>query len=283
MCNQTKSNYANIIGFNRDTHIAQLSNITGLNWENTDVLVIRQTLPKTIGAITSATLTTINFPFNLDKTYINNFVRVYADVNTVDYQIVKIVNIVPTIIDDIVVATNTATITPSFSSIPSPGWRYEILGFDIDNVSPFVYNGTMSASSQPVAYEMTLNSLTLPNVTLNSGGRIAYYPYIYIEIDNVSSTSSITKNTIYSNNPHTYKAVFKVPITDLNHPQQSPFVKLTGNGMKQTVVFKQNDDMRIAVKLPNGEVFKTSTSDTSFGNLPNPFLQISAVFGIEKI
>ena len=141
----------------------------------------------------------------------------------------------------------------------------------------------MSSQSQAVAQAVTLNSLILPNATLYDGGRIAYYPYVYVELENTSSSSGGNRNLIYSNNPHTYKALFKVPITDLNYPNQSPFVKLTGNGMKQTIVFKQNDDMKVSIKLPNGDLFKTSSSDTSPGNLPNPLLQISVLFGIEKI
>jgi hypothetical protein len=164
-----------------------------------------------------------------------------------------------------------------------PGTYFEILNFNIDNVSPFVFTGTMSAQSQAVAQEVGLNSLILPNVTLKSGGRIAYYPYIFVEIENTSSSSSGTKNLIYSNNPFTYKAVFKVPITDLNHPSQSPFVKLTGNGMTQTMIFKQNDDMRVSIRLPNGDLFEPFSTDNLFGNSPNPRLQISAVFSMEKI
>jgi hypothetical protein len=160
---------------------------------------------------------------------------------------------------------------------------FEILPFNIDNVSPFVYTGTMSSQSQAVAQEVALNSLILPNVNLSNGGRIAYYPYVYVELENTSSSSGGTKNLIYSNNPHTYKAVFKVPITDLNHPTQSPFVKLTGNGMEQTIIFKQNDDMRLSIRLPNGTLFEPNSSDYLFGRLPNPRLQVSALFSMEKI
>ena len=284
MYNQTHNNYANIVSYNGETHVAQLSDITGLGWNTSDVYVVRQTLPRNVGTVVSATANTITFSFVLDSTYLNNFVRVFK-INSTLYQLVRINNDT-TKYDPIAKKyyyTVTASVTPSFSTIPTNAYTYEILQFDIDNVSPFVYNGTMSSQSQPVANEITLNSLTLPNTSLKSGGRIAYYPYVYVELDNVSSTSNTTKNIIYSNNPHTYKAVFKVPITDLNHPLQSPFVKLTGNGMKQTIVFKQNDDMKITVKLPNGDLFTTITPDNFFGNLPNSFLQISAVFGIEKV
>ena len=290
MYNQTKSistsmSYAQILGFNRDTHLAKLSDITGLNWALTDVLIVRQQLPRCLGTVGTATSNTIELSgiTILDHSYINNFIRVYATTTSQTYQLVKITGIVTTTIAGTVTNTNTAIVSPSFTTIPTSSYLYEVLNFNIDNVSPFVFTGTMSSQSQPVSQEITLNSLILPNVTLKNGGRIAYYPYVYVELDNTSSTSSGNKNIIYSNNPHTYKAIFKVPITDLNHPAQSPFVKLTGNGVKQTIVFKQNDDMIVSVKLPNGELFETSSADNSNGQLPNPMLQVSMLFGIEKI
>ena len=169
------------------------------------------------------------------------------------------------------------------SSTPKTDDQYEILQYSKDNYSPFVYSGTMASNSQPVAYDMTLNSLTLPNQFLTLGGRIAYYPYVYVVIENISTTGGNPKNLIYSNNPNTYRAVFRAPITDLNHPQNSPFVKLTGNGMKQTMTFKQNDDISIYVLLPNGEIFQTEMKDNFDGLNPNPMLQVSAVFSMEKI
>ena len=106
---------------------------------------------------------------------------------------------------------------------------------------------------------------------------------MYVIIENISTTGGNPKNLIYSNNPNTYRAVFRAPITDLNHPQNSPFVKLTGNGMKQTMTFKQNDDISLSVLLPNGEIFETEMKDNFGGLNPNPMLQISAVFSMERI
>lgn len=290
--NETSNTYASILSFNKDTHLALLSDITGLGWLNNQFYSIREQVPRNIGSVgISSTLNNIvlsNITV-LDSTYINNFLMVFPTAQPESYQISKIIGFVPN--------TNIAIISPGYlSSYSATGiykandwtsypvnYRYEVLGFNIDNVSPFVFTGTMSSQSQAVAQGVSLHSLILPNATLYDGGRIAYYPYVYVELENTSSSSGGNRNLIYSNNPHTYKALFKVPITDLNYPNQSPFVKLTGNGMKQTIVFKQNDDMKVSIKLPNGDLFKTSSSDTSPGNLPNPLLQISVLFGIEKI
>ena len=162
-------------------------------------------------------------------------------------------------------------------------YNYEVMQFSTDNVSPFVYSGSITSQNQPVGHEMTLNSLTLPNVPLSNGGRIAYYPYVYVELENVSASGRNNNNLIYSNNPYTHKVMFKVPITDLNHPRNSPFVKLTGNGMNQTVTFKQNDNVRVSVKLPSGKLFEAVSQDSDYGQAPNPFLQISFCFGMKRI
>ena len=141
----------------------------------------------------------------------------------------------------------------------------------------------MAAQNKVIAQEVSLNSITLPNSVLNNGGRIAFYPYFYVVLQNVSSSNSDNKYTIYSNNPNTSGAIFKVPITDMNQPLISPFVRLNGNGMTQTIKFKQNDDMFVSVLLPNGEIFTTSQLDTKNGQAPNPILQLSFCFEMTPV
>jgi hypothetical protein len=156
------------------------------------------------------------------------------------------------------------------------------MGFNVDNYSPFTYNGSLASQNQSVSYDVTLNSIVLPNVILSTGGRIAYYPYVYVEIENVSTTTGANKNMIYSNNPNAYRAIFKVPITDLNHPSTTPFVKLTC-GMTQTMTFKPNADMMVTVRLPGGSVFRPQAHDTLYGQTPNTMLQLSMLFGLTRI
>ena len=134
---------------------------------------------------------------------------------------------------------------------------YEILQFSKDNTSQFTFSGSMAAQNKAISQEVSLNHLTLPNTILQNGSRIAFYPYVYIVLQNVSSSSTDNRFILYSNNPNTYQAIFKVPITDMNTPLISPFVRLVGNGMTQTIKFHQNQDMRISILLPNGELFKT--------------------------
>lgn len=275
--NESKKNFSDITSYDMNSHLASISISGGSNWNLSDTYTLRQQTPRVISTVQGVTGTTsISLGFTGDVSYVNNFIAVYPPSTTGFARS-------PDISQILSVGSSTYFTTAPFSALPSVGSTAEVLGFNYDNVSPFVYTGSISSQSQPSAQDITLNSLILPNVTLENGGRIAYYPYVYVELENISSSSSGTRNLIYSNNPNTYKAVFKVPITDLNHPNQSPFVKLTGNGMKQTMVFKQNDDMRVSIRLPGGELFQTASSDNSEGQAPNPLLQVSVLFGMEKL
>lgn len=290
-------NYTTIVDFDRDSHYATIGTTT--NWLKTDTYVIRKEIPIITSKLTynSTSLTQVVIGLslvnnlgkqNLINAFFNYIISPTAPSTIYKINIKKIINIEDDFYIDPVtkepVITNYRLILDSpLPNIPQINDCYEILQFSNDNYSPFVYSGTMSSNSQPVAYEISLNSISLPNKYLKNGGRIAYYPYVYVTLENVSSTSGNAKNLILSNNPHTYRATFKVPITDLNHPSITPFVKLTGNGMRQTMIFKQNDDMLIKIQLPNGELFETQEQDTSDGCAPNPTLQISTIFSMERI
>ena len=80
---------------------------------------------------------------------------------------------------------------------------FEILLFSYDNHNPFVYTGSITSQQEVVCYQIELVDLILPNRVLNcgNGSRVAFYPYIYVEITNISGSSSGMKNCIYSNNP----------------------------------------------------------------------------------
>lgn len=163
------------------------------------------------------------------------------------------------------------------------GDKFEILPFSYDNHNPFVYTG--SAQQEICCYQIELVDLILPNKILNCGfgSRIAFYPYLYVEVTNISGSSSGTKNAIYSNNPNATSAVFRVPIYDVQNPIASAFVKLDGDGMIQTLKFKPNDSIFFSVRLPNGELFKILEPERYSPQQPNPDIQISALFGFKRV
>jgi hypothetical protein len=177
---------------------------------------------------------------------------------------------------------------PSYASsstpnIPTAGTLINIVSFSNDNYTPLIYNGSVVSQNETVAYEISLVNLTLPNITLVTGARIAYYPYVYVELSNVTASSSSSKNVIYSNNPNSNRALFLVPITDINDPQRSPFIKLDAGSMVQTVKFKPNDCLRFSVFLSDGTLYQTIMSDYYCPSAPNPLVQIDALFGIRRL
>jgi hypothetical protein len=325
--NQTQNLASLITSYDKDTHLAQIT--TTIEWDATDVLIVRKQLPKSysdvlpytqFAVIPSATgainaiapnrvvdlsITNGGAAIPLGASFINSFLRFFE--NTTDYTVNKIIGIVleltpvggggTTYVIDYdgsayyeynnakttAQYTSSAVLDTSIYALPAAPSLCEIMSFNTDNYSPFSYNGSMSSQNQAVSYDVTLNSLVLPNVVLKTGGRIAYYPFVYVEIENLSTTTGGNRNAIYSNNPNAAKAVFKVPITDLNHPATTPFVKLTGNGMTQTLVFKSNTDMKMTVRLPDGSIFTPATSENPLGKAPNCLIQLSALFGLTRV
>lgn len=183
----------------------------------------------------------------------------------------------------------TAELASSFSvATPAPGsgntpGTYEIEQVSRDNMVPLNYIGSKVSSAQMVCYELELIHLILPNSVLTQGGRIAFYPYVYVLLDNISSASGRADGLIYSNNPNARKMMFKAVIDDTPTPLISAFIKIDGDGMVQTVKFNPYDSFRLAIFLPDGTLFETVETDTLSPNPPNKLVQISALFAMRKL
>lgn len=163
--------------------------------------------------------------------------------------------------------------------------KVNLLPFSYDNLNPFVYSGSIVSQQEMVCYEIELLNLILPNATLDVGvgGQISYYPYVYVELQNVSGSGSHLKNIIYSNNPNATSMLFRVSVDDVPNPSNSSFIKIDGDGARQTIKFKPNDNLRFSVRLQNGEIFKTTLPEFFSPSQPNPRSQISAYFSIRRI
>ena len=161
----------------------------------------------------------------------------------------------------------------------------EILNFSYDNFNPFTYTGSLVSQQDMVCYEVELLNLILPNEVLavGEGGRIAFYPYVYVQLSNVSSACGGLSNIIYSNNPNAIRAIFRVPIDDVINPIISTYVKVDGDGMVQTIKFKPNDNLYFSVFLANGELYKTILPEYYSPAQPNPSSQISVCFSIRRL
>jgi len=183
-------------------------------------------------------------------------------------------------------ATNTQTLYlyPQLSAAPTVAEHYlEILSFSRDNYNPFFYNGSLVSQQNTVCYDISIVHILLPNKILNAeyGDYIRHYPFIYVTLSNVSSASA-SSNLIYSNNPNSRKAVFRLMVEDKCNDSVSNFVKFKGN-MTQTMKFKPNDSLYFKVTLPNGSLFDTKIEEQFSPLEPNALKQISAIFLIKRL
>ena len=147
------------------------------------------------------------------------------------------------------------------------------------------YNISTLSTQQASCYEIVLLNLTLPNVTLKSfiGGLISFYPFVYVELQNVGGPNSGAPFIINSNNPNAKNAVFKIPINDVPTPFASKFVKLSGGTNVQNMKFKPNDNLKFRVFFGNGDTYLTEQPDTCPPCVPDPLLQITCMFQIRRI
>ena len=245
---------------------------------------------------TAGTLNSITFPASASKLigyYTNLYIKITSGAASGDVRLIN--NYTPNVasvstpFSALIVPGTTFTITsgvvaPSFTSSLGQDVVY-LLPFTRDNLCPFVYNGSTVSQQESVCYEIELVNLILPNKTLDcgQGSRIAFYPYVYVELTNVSGPSSGMINSIYSNNPNSCRMVFRAAISDVQNPIISAFVKVSGGGMTQTLKFKPNDNLKFSVHLSNGEIYKTVEEEFYSPRYPNTEIQISALFSLQRL
>jgi hypothetical protein len=162
---------------------------------------------------------------------------------------------------------------------------YEIEQFSRENYTPFIYTGSIVSSQQEVCYEIELLNLVLPNTLLQSGrgGRAIFYPYLYVELQQISASAGHQRGIMYSNNPNSYKMLFRALVNDTSTPAASPFIRIDGDGMTHVVKFKPNDSFKFGVYMSDGTLFRTVATDTTPPTEPNPMVQISACFSFKRM
>ena len=314
--NETINEYRPVLRYDNITNIIQL-NTTGSttstytsgpissSWQTTDNFSIRKEAPvlpplgsvgyplKINSVINSSVVTVVSTLFSQTTDYYkNSFLRILPYNGGTDYHYNytplpsnnKSYRITSYTYDTV---TNTATfsIYPGLITTPLVGSPIEILPFSYDNFNPFIYTGSLVSQNQMTCYEVQLISLTLPNalLTVSEGGQIAYYPYVYVQISNVSATGAGLKNIIYSNNPNATNVIFRAPIYDVRNPATSPFVRIDGGSMIQTIKFKPNDNLYFRVTLPNGDSFDTVLDEYFSPSAPNPLGQVTALFSFRRV
>lgn len=244
--------------------------------------------------------------FELGRTYEFTIrIKMSAEVETLYFQMLNVINFYVSPNIDYNYQTITFTITqvvdysyiyffPTFFDPLNPGyieWDYfDIKTYDTINIcnksknnsSSLNYNGTITTQNQTSCYNISLLSITLPNIPLLSGSRIAFYPFVYIELSNATSPNSESNRIIYSNNPSSLKALFIASIDQVVKPEIGTFITISGSGT-QTITFKPNDNLNFSVFLPDGTLFTPLNPDTFNPYEPDNRYQIEAVFSIEKI
>lgn len=213
------------------------------------------------------------FPTDIKGAYVT---KTDANIPSTDFTLVQKSNINNITYNSIDNSSNTI-------SAPSTTTTIEILSTTYDNHSSLQFTGSIVSQSQLVCHEIELLHIILPNKVLKHyrGGRVSRHPYIYVELSNVSSGQN--RHNIYSNNPHAVKALFKCSIRDISYPVQSPYVKLDGGGMVQTIKFKPTDRLYFRVILSDGTLFEVEDGETFNPLPPNPSIQINAMFSIRKV
>ena len=229
------------------------------------------------GAFTNTTVTLAATDSSVDGFYNGQFIRIANETT-------KPPN--GTAVTALIIAYNGTTKVASIEytdisefTTPTDTLRYYIFPFTRDNYSFLNYVGF--EANERSLYRISLNSLVLPNVTLDNpnGGRIAFYPYVYVVFSNKSiGTSSL----INSNNPNSSRAVFRVPINDVPDPTLSSFVRLEGR-MVNIFEFNPWEDLKFEVYLSDGTLFKTVSQDRPPPALPNPVIQISCNIALERV
>jgi hypothetical protein len=269
---ETTNNYASIVNYDSETGlVTTASAIPG--WSVTDLFSIRQSPPSYVGTTdASSTTTSIGLGPNIGVNLVGSFIRIKPTYPIIspDNELRRIVNYDTT--------TNIATVSPGFTSSPA-SMAYELLSFSYDNHNCFVYTG--SAQNEPITYSITLKSLILPNLELKSGygGKIWKYPYVYVEL---SSINSSTNNLISSTNPNATRMLFKASVGNFDMTRPVNYVLLKGDEMTQRVKFQIETNFNFSIRLPNGDVFETELQDTIAPAAPNPLVQISTLFEIMR-
>lgn len=282
--NESRNEYRPIISYDGTLKLAGLNLSVEFGgpintWSDNDNYSIRDKMPRYIGTLPASTInTSSSFVVNPNTSIsVGDFIRFTSTTSNNDNKVCKVTGYTNSSIPPYVVTINNNL------NIPVNGDTYEVLQFTRDNFTPFSYTGSLVSQQEMVCYEVELINLILPNKILYSGGRTAFYPYVYVELQNISGSSAGTYSVIYSNNPNSTRMLFRVAINDIANPTISPFIKIDGGKMVQTIKFKPNDNFKFGVYLPDGQILQTVESDTLSPVYPDPLLQISALFQMKRL
>ena len=268
--NETVNQYTPILQFEETTNLAMVGpapNAQLDTWTALDSYCIRKEPPlvvAAIGVVNSARRFTLTGAGGYDMS------RQYLRVGGASRLIVAYNSL-----------TSEVLLDTDVSPFPTTGERVELLGFSYDNMVPFSYNGN-GGFQEDMAYEIGLAGMSIPNLPLKGDLKSTAFafPYLYVEL---TPATSRVANTIYSNNPHSARSLFRAESVVVNQPELNHFINFKACGGVQTVKFRLNDTLRFSVKTPDGELLQFEGNERYSPSAPNALLQISAYFSVKKI
>lgn len=285
--NENLNQYKTIISYDASQRLACIGPLTG--WALSHTYTLRKAPPQFTGILDTTippifinTTTSFFVPLNTIVS-VGDFIRFTGGPHAnLSCRVISL-GIIKSIPPDPAFNSLSVTVDCILNPIPVSGTTFEVLQFTRDNAVPFCYTGSLVSQQEMVCYEIRLTNLVIPNKLLKSGGRITSYPYVYVELQNVSASSAGTKCVIYSNNPHSPKMLFKAVISYRENHDILPYIQFTGGDMTQTVKFKPNDSLKFGVYLPDGRPVETIDKDYFSPLQSNPFVQVSATFEIMRL
>lgn len=160
-----------------------------------------------------------------------------------------------------------------------------VQNFVREGIVPLNFTGSYLTQSQMSCYEITVLNLILPNVQLDNVTSLltSGYPYVLLEVSNVTMPSSGNKNVVYSNNPAAVNSTFICSISDVNDPIKTRFIKISSDGTVQTIKFSPADNLRFRILLPSGEPFLLQQSDYLPPSVSDPSIQIDMLIELKRV
>lgn len=269
--------FRTITNYDGTTHTATVSIPFSSTPASGTIYYTRKVQPFFVGTIVASPApTSISFALNslssnINGIYVNSYIRFTTGPNSGLVFRVKSYN----------GATREIIVSGTIPTIPTAGTAVELDSFSRDNASTLLYSGAGGSNVQSSYYEIEMMWISFPTQILGTGygGRLDNYPYIYIRLYNEGNR--LTNQAMFSNNPNSTLALFKVPVNE--YFGDTSFITLKDCKMKQIIRFDPHSDLRFTVTLPDGSVSQFATKDTVSPNSPNPFLQINAMFCMRKM
>lgn len=274
--NETLSDFRTIVNYDNQTGLIKIGPPSIMTWTTQDNYSIRESLPNFTSIIgplstTNQIVITGTAASTVNNYYIAWYIRIpnsIYDNTTIKAESRRVVNY-----DGV---TKTAIVNPPFSFSPS-NFNCELMQYSYDNASPLYWRSTIS--QEVPLYSIKLKRLILPNhiLAVGSGGKPAYQPYFYVELSSGEPTSQIYN--IYSNNPNSFHSTFRASVMHIENLNKLQFIVLKGDGMKQIIRFKLDSSIKMRIVIPStGQTFQTVIPDTISPEVPNPAVQINALF-----